>query len=136
MRGLRIAGVILGPLVLVAVATYVAGEQTEVAVLHTTDDTGATHATKMWVVDQDGAAWVRVARPERLWFQRLEAQPRVDLTRGDETRAVLARPDRSPEARAAIDAAFRAKYGLVDWWYGVLLRSNPIPVRLDPAPAG
>lgn len=134
MRALRIAGAILGLLVLVAVATYVAGEQTEVAVLHTVDDAGAPHATKMWVVDRDGVAWVRVARPERLWFQRLEAQPRVEITRGDTTQAMLATPDRSPAARAAIDAAFRAKYGLVDWWYGVLLRSDPIPVRLDPAP--
>ena len=24
------------------------------------------------------------------------------------------------------------KYGAVDWWYGVLLRRNPVPVRLDP----
>jgi hypothetical protein len=134
MRALRIAGAILGLLLLVAFATYVAGEQTEVAVLHTVDDAGATHPTRMWVVDHDGVAWVRVARPERLWFQRLEAQPRVEITRGDTTQAMLAKPDRSPATRAAIDAAFRARYGLVDWWYGVLLRSNPIPVRLDPAP--
>ena len=134
MRVLRIAGAILGLLVLVAALTYVAGEQTEVAVLHTVDDAGAPHATKMWVVDHDGVAWVRVARPERLWFQRLEAQPRVEITRNGETQAMLAKPDRSPGTRAAIDASFRAKYGLVDWWYGVLLRSNPIPVRLDPAP--
>ena len=39
------------------------------------------HATKLWVVDQDGAAWVRVARPERRWFQRLEANPRIEITR-------------------------------------------------------
>lgn len=134
MRVLRIAGVILGSLVLVAFATYVAGEQTEVAVLHTVDDAGAPHATKMWVVDHEGAAWVRVARPERLWFQRLEAQLRVEITRGDTTQTMLAKPDRSPATRAAIDAAFRAKYGVVDWWYGVVLRSDPIPVRLDPAP--
>jgi hypothetical protein len=136
MRALRIAAAILGLLLLVAFATYLAGEQTEVAVLHTVDAGGASHATKMWVVDHDGVAWVRVARPERLWFQRLEAQPRVEITRGDETQPMLAQPDRSPQARVAIDAAFRAKYGLVDWWYGVLLRSDAIPVRLEPAPAG
>jgi hypothetical protein len=134
MRALRIAGGILGFFVLLAVGTYVAGEQTEVAVLHTVDDAGASHATKMWVVDHDGATWVRVARPERRWFQRLQAQPHVEITRGGRTQAMVAVPDRSPEARATIDPAFRAKYGLVDWWYGLLLRSNPIPVRLDPAP--
>jgi hypothetical protein len=30
--------------------------------------------------------------------------------------------------------AFREKYGRTDWWYGVLLRRHPIPVRLDPDP--
>ena len=134
MRALRILAGILGLLVLVALGTYVAGEQTEVAVLHTVDDAGAPHATKLWVVDHEGAAWVRVARPERLWFQRLQTHPQIEITRDGRTQTVIAKPDRSPAARAAIDAAFRAKYGLVDWWYGLLLRSNPIPVRLDPAP--
>ncbi len=134
MRALRVAGAILGLLLIVALGTYVAGEQTEVAVLHTVDDAGAPHATKLWVVDHEGATWVRVARPERRWFQRLQNHPRIEITRSGQTQAVIAVPDRSPQARAMVDAAFRAKYGLVDWWYGLLLRSNPIPVRLDPAP--
>jgi hypothetical protein len=136
MRALRVAGVILGLLLLVAFATYVAGEQTEVAVLHTVDDAGTPHATMLWVVDHDGAAWVRVARPERHWFQRLRTNPRIEITRNEKTETVLAQPDPTLETRAAVDAAFRAKYGLVDWWYGVLLRDHPIPVRLDPAPPG
>jgi len=74
---------------------------------------------------------VRVARPERRWFQRLEANPLIEITRDGTTQAAIATPDSSPQARAAVDAAFRARYGFVDWWYGVLLRSNPIPVRLD-----
>ena len=40
-----------------------------------------------------------------------------------------------PDVRAAVDAAFRARYGVVDWWYGVLLRRDPVPVRLIPAPS-
>jgi len=35
--------------------------------------------------------------------------------------------------RAIIDQRFREKYGVVDWWYGLLLRRDPVPVRLDPA---
>jgi hypothetical protein len=45
---------------------------------------------------------------------------------------VVAEPDPSPATRAAIDDAFRAKYGMVDWWYGVLLRRDAVPVRLRP----
>jgi hypothetical protein len=133
MRALRIAVGTLVVLLGIAFATWFAGEQTEVAVLHTVDEAGAVHDTKLWVVDHDGVTWVRVARPGRHWFQRLEANPHIEITRDGVTQAVIAKPDRSPQAHAAIDAAFRARYGLVEWWYGVLLRSNPIPVRLDPA---
>jgi hypothetical protein len=79
---------------------------------------------------------VRVANPARGWFRRLEADPRAELIRQGTRRAVVAHPERSAEARAAIDRLFRAKYGLVDGWYGVLLRRGAVPVRLDPAPGG
>jgi hypothetical protein len=45
---------------------------------------------------------------------------------------VIARPQDTPGARTTIDVLFREKYGVTDWWYGVLLRRHPIPVRLDP----
>jgi hypothetical protein len=117
---------------LVAAGTYLAGEQTEVVVLRTFDPAGAVHETKMWAVDRDGAVWVRVANRDRGWYRRLVANPRVELERAGRRTAMLARPDESPEARAAVDAAFRAKYGWVDGWYGVLLRHDPVPVRLAP----
>jgi hypothetical protein len=37
-------------------------------------------------------------------------------------------------ALAVLDAAFRAKHGAVDWWYGVLLRRHAVSVRLRAAP--
>ena len=137
MKGaLRLFAIALFGLVAVAVATYVAGELTEVARLRTVDAEGIVHETKLWVVEHDGATWVRVARPERQWFQRLKQHPEIELVRdGGPPRRMRASPDPSAETKAALDAAFRAKYGLVDWWYGLLLRRSPIPVRLDPAPA-
>ncbi len=136
MRALRITSIVLLVLVAIAGATYIAGEQTEVVAVRTLDGDGTSYDTKVWVVDHDGAPWVRVANPERLWFQRLSRNPRVRLIRGGVERDVIARPADSAEARAAIDARFREKYGVVDWWYGVLLRRNAIPVRLDPDPEG
>jgi hypothetical protein len=118
-------------LVAVGLGTYVAGEQTEVVVVRSFDAGGAPHETKVWAVDHDGDVFVRVANPQRGWFQRLAATPRAELVRGGRTQAVIAEPE--PEARAAVDAAFRARYGVVDWWYGVLLRRDPVPVRLRPA---
>ena len=48
---------------------------------------------------------------------------RQNLARDDPARA---------RTRQDIDAAFAAKYGLVDTWYGALLRRGAIPIRLDP----
>jgi hypothetical protein len=117
---------------LVAAATYVAGEQVEVVVLRTFDAEGASHATKMWVVDHDGRPWVRVANPRRAWYRRLLANPEVELLRGGRSLPLRATPEPAPEARRAIDAAFAARYGLTDAWYGILVRRDPIPIRLDP----
>jgi len=136
MRALRLLAALLGLLVLVAVGTWVAGEQTEVAVLRTREAGGAPRDTKLWVVDLDGDQWVRVARPEREWFKRLRANPEIEIIRhGGPPERVRATPDPTEETKAKLDQAFRAKYGLVDWWYGVLLRRNPIPVRLEAVPA-
>jgi hypothetical protein len=116
----------------IAFATYLAGERTEVVVLRTLDAHGAVHETKMWCVDHDGAPWVRVANAERGWYRRLVARPEVELVRRHGTTPCLARPDASPATRAAVDAAFAAKYGLTDFWYGAILRRGAIPIRLDP----
>jgi hypothetical protein len=113
-------------------ATYLAGERTEVAVLATVDANGNPQATKLWVVDHDGRPWVRVGRPGRSWLRNLSAQPRVTLERGGVTKPYVATAVRDPATRAAVDQAFADKYGLTDWWYGLVLRSDPTPVRLDP----
>jgi hypothetical protein len=39
-----------------------------------------------------------------------------------------------PEIAAEVDAAFREKYGWVDWWYGLLLRRRAVPVKLERVP--
>ena len=128
-RGLAVLVLVLG---LVAVFTYVAGEQTEVVVLRTLDEQGLPHDTKMWVVDVDGVPWVRVANPDRRWYRRLVARSHAELLRGGVDQGVVAHPREDAETRASIDREFRKKYGWVDWWYGVLLRRGAIPIRLDP----
>ena len=102
--------------------TYLGGEQTEVVVLRTFDDQGLSYETKLWVIDYHGVPWVRVAQSDRHWFQRLLDEPNVEIVRDGVAQEVIAHPDDSAEVRAAVDAEFRAKYGAVDWWYGLLLR--------------
>ena len=118
----------------IVLGTYVAGEQTEVVRLLTRDETGQPWMTKMWVVDIGKVTWVRVANPQRAWYRRLLANPKVELERGGRMQPRLAIPDDSPQTRASVDEAFAAKYGLVDRWYGLLARRNPVPVRLVPEP--
>ena len=133
MRRLALAGgLVLALLVAFAVSMYVAGEQTEVAVLRTFDAAGTPHDTRLWVVDDGPSAWVRVARPERRWLARLEAVPRVELTRHGATRSYRATPVRDAATRARVDELMAHKYGRADWWYGIVVRTQPIPVCLDP----
>jgi len=116
----------------IVAGTYLAGEQGEIAVLHTRDERGAEFTTKLWIVDLGDVTWIRVANPDRAWYHRLLANPRVELERGGRLEARLAIPDSSPEARLAVDEAFAAKYGLVDRWYGLLVRRDAVPIRLLP----
>ncbi len=125
----------IGVWAVIVAATWLAGEQTEVVVLHTRDERGAEFATKMWVVDLGDVTWVRVANPRRAWYQRLVANPRIELERRGQRGPHLAIPDSSPEARLAVDEAFAAKYGLVDRWYGLLVRRDAVPIRLVPMTA-
>jgi hypothetical protein len=122
---------IVGVLLAFALATYIAGEIVETVVITTYDDDGAAYSAKVWVVDYDGAVWVRVANPERAWYQRITGHPRMELERAGKLYHVEAHPDPSLEGRRKLDQAFRSKYGLTDWWYGVLLRNNAVPIRLD-----
>jgi hypothetical protein len=115
-----------------AFATWLAGEQTEVAVLRTFDDAGAAYDTKMWIADVDGHAYVRIARPGREWGERLRAHPAVELVRGGVAKPCTATVVADPALHRAVDDAFATKYGWVDWWYGVVLRRDPVPVQLDP----
>ena len=127
----RLVLIALSGIFLLALGTYIAGEQTEVAVLRTHDDSGVPYDTKMWVVDVDGSPYVRIGRPGRGWGERAKAHPDVDLIRGDVTTPCTAAVVEDPALRTRIDDAFAAKYGWVDWWYGVVVRKYAIALRLD-----
>ena len=128
----RFALIALSGLFLIGLGTYLAGEQTEVAELRTFDEAGAPHDTKLWVVDLGGRPYVRIGRSGRGWGERLQAQAAVELMRGGVTTACSAVIVTDDALHREVDQAFATKYGWVDWWYGVVLRHDPIPVRLEP----
>jgi hypothetical protein len=128
----RIALIALSALFLLGLGTYIAGEQTEVARLRTFDAAGGPHETKMWVADIDGIPYIRIGRAGRGWGEQLKANPNVELIRESGTFPCTASVVSDEALHAAVDEAFAIKYGWVDWWYGVVLRRDPVPVRLDP----
>jgi hypothetical protein len=126
----RVAAADLLALLALAVATCLAGEQTEVVVVRSFDESGDAFQTRVRAVDHEGDVFVRVANPQHRWYRRLLANPQAELVRARRSIPVRAEPSEDPALRAAVEVRFREKYGAVDWWYGMLLRRNPVPVRL------
>jgi hypothetical protein len=132
-RVLLIAGVIVGVALLVVAGIFAASESGEVIVLTTYDDAGAPHATRIWVVDDGGAQWLRSGIPTNGWYQRLRAHPEVEVRRGDRPARYRAVAVETPAARDRVHALMAAKYGLADRYIGLTRDgSRSIAVRLDP----
>jgi hypothetical protein len=132
MRKLGIAlAVLVGVLLLVFGVEMIAAESGEVVVVRTRDASGAVHETRLWVVDDEGAAWLRSGSPEAGWFQRLSAEPEIEVVRHDATLPMRAVP--VPQARPRINELMLEKYGWADRYIGMLFgRDDSVPVRLDP----
>jgi hypothetical protein len=120
--------------VLVAAGTWFIGEQIEVAVLRTFYADGQGHDTKLWVVDHEGRLWLRGGRHHLGWLDRIRHNPRVELTRDGITEEYVAVIEEEPETKRAINQAMAEKYGWIDRWYEILMRYDPVPIRLEPAP--
>jgi hypothetical protein len=113
---------------------YLASESGEVVTLRSRDAGGQEHATRLWVVDQGGAEWVRTGHAEKGWFLRVVADAQVELERAGTRSLRTAVPVRDPAIVRAVNEAFARKYGMANWIVG--LSGDPskrVPVRLDPA---
>jgi F420H(2)-dependent quinone reductase len=110
----------------------VLAESGEVVVLEMRDAAGA-HETRLWVVDEGGAAWLRTGDATSPWLARLRANPDVAVTRRGERREYRAVPVEDAQARERINALTLEKYG----WRERTLRagmdtSGVTPIRLEP----
>lgn len=130
----RILGGIIALVVAVMVAQAIASESGEVVVLHTLDATGKDVTTRIWVVDHDGAQWLRAGRAESGWYARLAAQPNIRVERGDVIADYTAVP--MPAARQIINDLMQQKYGWRDSLIGRMVggRDGSIPIKLEPRP--
>ncbi len=135
-RAVIAIGAVVGFFVLLGLAQLLASESGEVLVLETLDAAGQRHETRIWVVDEASAVWVR-GDPDSGWVQRLLESPEVRAERAGHQASYLAAPDRDPAARDRVNALMREKYGFADRFIAVTIgdrdREGAIPIRLDPS---
>ena len=130
----RLLAIVILGLVLFAGVTLYALEGREVVVLRTTGGRGTPRETRVWIADDGDHAWIEAASPEREFYRDLLARPEAELIRGGSTAHVRAEPAPGPGPHARLRALLRAKYGLADWWIGLLQdTSRSVAVRIAPA---
>ena len=78
---IRVVLVLAGVIVTLFAVAMVGAESREVVVLHTTGADGATHTTRLWIVDDADGAWLRAGHDGLPWFRNLEARPDVQIER-------------------------------------------------------
>jgi hypothetical protein len=118
---------VVGFFVLLAVASEMGGEVVKVT---TNDASGAQRTTSLWVVDDGGVPYLRSGNSENDWYQRLVADPDVEVERDGEVTRYVAQP--TPERTEHINALMAEKYGWADAVIGVI-RGDSVAVRLAPA---
>jgi hypothetical protein len=134
MRAAAIVFIALAALVAVLFGLLgLMSESGEVVVLRTTDSAGATADTRLWIVEHEEAQWLRGGNPDSTWLGRVRANPDVEMTRSDDTRAYRAVIVAEPAVRDRVNALMAEKYGTADRVIGWMSdRSAVVPIRLDP----
>jgi hypothetical protein len=133
MKVVRILAGVLLVLLLLAGGYLVMAESGEVVVLETHDAAGA-HATRVWVVDHGGSAWLRTGDPNSAWLVRIRANPEVAVTRGGERREYRAVLVDDAGTRDRINELTLEKYGLAEQILRAVMMdpAGATPIRLEP----
>lgn len=134
-----VAGTLAGLFLLVIAASVALVESGEVVVIHTRDTGGEFHRSRVWVLDHNDRQWVAPGNRSNAWFQRLVADPRVELIRSGVRSCHVAAVVESPASLPVLEL-FLQKYAAVIRATSLLNRlleptgdeSPPVAVRLDP----
>ncbi len=134
MTTLKWIGLAVGGLVVAFGALYLAmAERVEVVVVQTHDAEG-DHATRLWIVDNAGSAWLRTGADNTTWLPRLTSTPAIEVERQGNTLPFTALVVADPTTVARINELSLAKYG----WSESLLRAmtpdgrEQVAIRLVP----
>jgi len=103
------AGIILGLIVVVLATQMITSELgSEVVELHTLDNMGQSHTTRLWIVDHDGIAYLRAGMASSGWLLRGQQNDSVELTRNDVTQSYAFEPRQ--EMRETVNKLLLEKY--------------------------
>jgi len=128
---LVIVGSLIGAFLVVSIvtATPLVGE---VVTLYTRGDDGEWKTTPLWVVDFDGASYLRAGTPEGSgWVERLRANPQVRLERNGKIMDVRLVDD--PQKLSAVHAKMAEKYGWADSFVALMAgdRAKSLALRIE-----
>ncbi len=133
----RVLGVGVLGAVAFAAMTLVALEGREVVVLRTQAADESERATRTWIADADGAAWIEAATPERPFLRDLEREPTLVLDRHGRAQRCRASVAPNPDGHTRIRDLLAAKYGWADCWIALVADTErSLAVRLDCDAAG
>jgi len=135
-----LAGAIVAVILLLGVGMVLLAEfGGEVVDLRTTDASGGTLETRLWVIDDSDSTWLWSAAPGRRWLRHLRTHPEVQVVRGGEIARYRAEPVETDEARQRIGWLTVERYGAaahaLALIHHVVLRhaqTEGVPIRLDP----
>jgi hypothetical protein len=123
---------VLGLVLAFGIVTLVALEGREVVVVRTRAANGTEHATRTWIADADGVAWIEAANPERPFLHDLERDPTLLLDRRGAPHACRASILPNPDGHARIRRLLAEKYGWADCWIAMVADTErSLAVRLD-----
>ena len=131
----RIGAAVLALVGAFLAVTLIALEGREVVVVRSFAPDGTVSETRTWVADEGGFVWIEAANPRRRFYRDVVATGKVELRRGGGVVRYDAAVMPNPEGHRHIRRLLAEKYGLADWWIGLLAdTSSSLEIRLQPRP--
>ncbi len=95
----------------------------------TQDEDGDPRETKIWLLVVDGEPYIRTGGST--WGDNVEREPEIALRIGEQEIPVRADFVEEDAQREAVAAAFREKYGGIDWWISWIRGPRPRIMHLS-----
>jgi hypothetical protein len=132
MRSVTVVIAILVSLAVFGLVTGGALEWSGVAVIETRAADGTLRSTHVWFAEPDGELWLEAGTPDSPWLEDIQHDPTLSFSAARRSGQYAAHPLVGPSGHEKIRSLLRQKYGVRDWWVGLLVdTSGSVAVRLS-----